>query len=771
MSLRLAFAVTETGPEAAAGDYFTALELGAALEARFGWQIEYRPKGEAWYELGGVDVLVVMVDDYALPAVRQAPLYLITIAWARNWFERWCGNPWAAHFRLHLASARRAADFMSQQTGKRARLLRIATNPERFNTDGRPARPTLDYVFTGHYWQAERDVVDVLSALPTRYRGAIYGKNWEQVPALAQLHRGFVPYGQIAEVYRQAAIVIDDANHVTKAWGAANSRVFDALAAGCLVITNAQSVSDEVFGGRLPVYNSPDHLRNLLDHYLADVPARQRLVDDLRAEVLAKHTYRHRAWELARHLDTLGAFAGIGGLAKTSRRQAHEHSEALPSPPALAHAQTLADPAQALNNAWPSVSFVVPLFNQLAATRAMLASLLNTLPAGLRYQTILADDASTDGTPAWLATLKHPHIHVLYSQHNKGFAATNHHAIAHASGEVLCLINNDLIFSPGWLEPMLSALLSPSLNAGLVGNLQYRVADGALDHAGVCLNTRGQFEHIRTLPSGAGQLSRANAVTGACMLLRRADFDAVGGFDEHYLNGCEDIDLCFKIRGLQKHIYVANNSRIQHHVSLSRKANTSQDWRNSRYLFQRWRQAIKRDLSALWLQALQAGLAAYAECVDGSLAPQFVSKPHSAAQIMAEAMLCRQEAFWAQQLDEPATTASWAKQVQAQGLRFDTQHRAQVLNDCATFSVQGLAHARNFYVCGRLLGDAAQPLALQISVNGLQTVHRSSQGQASVNLGLLYPLVLPNAVNTFQVQTNRPLVLTHLVLDDQVIAL
>jgi hypothetical protein len=40
-------------------------------------------------------------------------------------------------------------------------------------------------------------------------------------------------------VYRQAAIVIDDANHVTKTWGAANSRVFDALAAGCLVITNS----------------------------------------------------------------------------------------------------------------------------------------------------------------------------------------------------------------------------------------------------------------------------------------------------------------------------------------------------------------------------------------------------------------------------------------------------------------------------------------------------------------------------------------------------
>jgi hypothetical protein len=54
VSFCLAFAVTETGPEAAAGDYFTAIELGAALQARFGWQIDYRSKGEGWYDLAGV---------------------------------------------------------------------------------------------------------------------------------------------------------------------------------------------------------------------------------------------------------------------------------------------------------------------------------------------------------------------------------------------------------------------------------------------------------------------------------------------------------------------------------------------------------------------------------------------------------------------------------------------------------------------------------------------------------------------------------------------
>lgn len=303
--LKLAFAVTETGPEAAAGDYFTALELGTALQERYGWQIDYRPKGDGWYDLAGVDVLVAMVEDYELPAIRHAAPGLITIAWARNWFERWCEHPWITDYSLLLASSRRATDYMSQRTGKLARLLRIATNPVRFNTDQRPATPTLDYVFTGNFWQAQRDIVAALAAVPKHLRGAIYGKHWGQMPDLVHLNRGFVPYGQLHEVYRQAAIVIDDANHVTKDWGAANSRVFDALAAGCLVITNSQSVSVEIFEGQLPVYERPEDIPVLLDYFLNNMETRTRLTAKLRSMVLSRHCYAHRAFEFDLQLKLL----------------------------------------------------------------------------------------------------------------------------------------------------------------------------------------------------------------------------------------------------------------------------------------------------------------------------------------------------------------------------------------------------------------------------------------------------------------------------------
>ncbi len=147
--IKFVFAVTETGTNAAAGDYFTALELGTALHAKYGWQVEYRAKGADWYHMAGVDVLVAMVHDFVLPEICNAKLTLITVAWARNWFERWASLPWIASYSLLLASSRSAADYLSSSTTKLARLLRIATNPARFDIAKKSNIPLNDYVFTG----------------------------------------------------------------------------------------------------------------------------------------------------------------------------------------------------------------------------------------------------------------------------------------------------------------------------------------------------------------------------------------------------------------------------------------------------------------------------------------------------------------------------------------------------------------------------------------------------------------------------------------------
>jgi hypothetical protein len=71
--------------------------------------------------------------------------------------------------------------------------------------------------------------------------------------------------------------------------------VFDALGAGKLVLTNCREGAQAVFGDSLPTYASAQELEGLINHYLHEPAEREALASRLRAEVLAKHTYNHRA--------------------------------------------------------------------------------------------------------------------------------------------------------------------------------------------------------------------------------------------------------------------------------------------------------------------------------------------------------------------------------------------------------------------------------------------------------------------------------------------
>jgi hypothetical protein len=100
--------------------------------------------------------------------------------------------------------------------------------------------------------------------------------------------------------------VIDDANHVTLPWGSVNSRVFDALASGTLVVTNGALGSQETFNGKLPVYNTSAELCSLLRYYLTNDKIRETLVAELSQMVRKEHSYRRRAEEFADILNDVG---------------------------------------------------------------------------------------------------------------------------------------------------------------------------------------------------------------------------------------------------------------------------------------------------------------------------------------------------------------------------------------------------------------------------------------------------------------------------------
>jgi len=417
----------------------------------------------------------------------------------------------------------------------------------------------------------------------------------------------------------------------------------------------------------------------------------------------------------------------------------------------------------------PVISLIVPLYNHLTQTQAMLASLHASLPPGLACEVIVVDDGSTDGTREWLAQLTHPAIQRVLNPCNLGYAKAMNAGLARARGALVALLNNDLVLSPGWLEPMLEALSDPSLQAGLVGNVQTRIADGTLDHAGIHMTDQGKLAHVQDWP-GAGQVSaRVFAVTGACCLVRRELLDSVGGLNEGFVNGAEDIDLCQKIKAKGFHIAMAYRSVVAHHVSLSRDRASPQNEVNSRHLQACWRSEFKRELARVWHARLtRLAPPMHHQGLDGQWRTDVLATPHALAQLIAENVLQQEEDYWARTLDQIEPHAMVADRCLVQGLSWSPLHNGHVLGNTAWLQVSGLRSLRNFYVCGRTLPTpGAGPTVVTLSANGLQDKSVTLPPEVDVNVGLLRPLILPGLNNCFQVVTTAPLLVSHFVLDDQ----
>jgi GT2 family glycosyltransferase len=239
------------------------------------------------------------------------------------------------------------------------------------------------------------------------------------------------------------------------------------------------------------------------------------------------------------------------------------------------------------------VSFIIPLYNRLDLTQPCLASLQATIPRGLDHEIILVDDGSTDGTREWIQTLEAPY-RVLLNAHNLGYAATNNRGAAAATGDILALLNSDLVLTRGWLQPML-AVLRRHRRPGIVGNVQFRAATGELDHIGFQVGLTGKPHHDESLHwlFAPWASRRTAAVTAACLLIPRDLFLQLRGFDEGFRNGGEDVDLCLRARALGRTCRVALHSRILHHVSAS-PGRKLRDEENSRRLAHRWREEFLR---------------------------------------------------------------------------------------------------------------------------------------------------------------------------------
>ena len=227
----------------------------------------------------------------------------------------------------------------------------------------------------------------------------------------------------------------------------------------------------------------------------------------------------------------------------------------------------------------PKVSIIVPTRDRV--------ELLRTCVDGLLYNTdypdfevIIADNDSRE--PEALAYLDaiatDSRVRVVRWPHPFNYSAINNHAAGFAQGRFLCLLNNDIeIVDSSWLDELMREALQPGI--GAVGaRLLY--PDRSIQHAGVVIGLGNAAGHAhRALPEGEpGYFAQsliargASAVTGACLLLEKSHFEAVGGLDETDLAvAYNDVDLCLK---LQRHIGLTNlyvpAAVLIHHESKSR---------------------------------------------------------------------------------------------------------------------------------------------------------------------------------------------------------
>ncbi|MGN6258032.1 MAG: glycosyltransferase family 2 protein [Solirubrobacterales bacterium] len=244
-------------------------------------------------------------------------------------------------------------------------------------------------------------------------------------------------------------------------------------------------------------------------------------------------------------------------------------------------------------SAAPRASVIVPVHDRAGLTRRCLQRVLGDLPPDC--EAIVVDDASGDGTPQLLAELGEA-VRPLRLERNSGFAAACNAGAAVSGGEHLVFLNNDTEPEPGWLEALLAyAAAHPA--AEVVGaKLLYPT--GAVQHAGVVFGQDGYPHNLYTgFPAAhpaVGRPRRLQAVTGACMLVRRGAFQRLGGFDEGYLNSMEDVDFCLRVGEAGGEVHYCPDAVVVHLESASRGREEKFEPSVARYR-ERWRGRVHRD--------------------------------------------------------------------------------------------------------------------------------------------------------------------------------
>ena len=211
-----------------------------------------------------------------------------------------------------------------------------------------------------------------------------------------------------------------------------------------------------------------------------------------------------------------------------------------------------------------SLSIVIVSYNARLDLVACLQSVTGAPPA-VDHDIVVVDNASTDGSAA--AAMAFPGVRVVELPRNAGFAAANNAGIRATRGELLLLLNSDTLVPAGAIDALLARFLAVE-NVGVAGPRLVDASGRAELSFGRMMSPLNEWRQKRRtrawIEAETAREQFVDWVSGACLLVRRADAERAGLLDERFFLYTEDVDFCHAIRALGRRVLFTPAARIVH---------------------------------------------------------------------------------------------------------------------------------------------------------------------------------------------------------------
>lgn len=226
----------------------------------------------------------------------------------------------------------------------------------------------------------------------------------------------------------------------------------------------------------------------------------------------------------------------------------------------------------------PLVSILIPNYNHKDLLKGCIESLMNVNTYSNIEIVIVENNSTEQEIFDYYKELEetYSNVKVIYYEGDFNYSKINNYGVKYTHGEYILFLNNDTkVIEPDSIEDMLGVCHREDV--GAVGaKLLYE--DDTVQHCGVVVGYHGYATAAFSLidRNDFGYMGRprvswdVSAVTAACLMTKREIFDEVGGFDEDFKVACNDVDLCLKIRSLNKWIVEDVFSVWYHYESKSR---------------------------------------------------------------------------------------------------------------------------------------------------------------------------------------------------------